>query len=533
MKNKATYALLFTVVFSLMAGQTAAQLPGKRQLSVSTNRPVPSAPIPLKHIAAIRSINIPGGARVIITSDASLSDYTAGREGDRFYVVIPKSAAPPGQLNLSGRGFTEARAEARGNDMLLSFRLEEGVGASVNQKFNQLDIIFTKSGDSSAYGTSEALNDARTRPRSVRSATNLSSAPQPQASTDKPDNKLDVDLTVPESPAFTVLGVTPETVTRPTTPKAFATSLLNGVDQSGNFQTGIALDFVPYLTFAGTGTSLFNYRRSRMERFLARTQLSFATAKGVTDDDESTRLALGLRVTLWDTGDPRLDSDLENCYARADRNPLLSTEAYLVTPEEQDDPDKKGAKLRVRKQLLTQLYAECNVEARKKNWNASGWIIGMAPSWISKTGETKNFVWNGGGFWTSASYGFESVESLKDNSQLIFHFRYRNNEIVADADNPGDFFSQDSLFFGTRLRLAPGKEANSIFSLEGVFVRSRRESDSFDNSSRYSLGLERRLGENIWLAFSLGGQSGRTDGNNQAFVLTSFKWGINKKDESK
>jgi hypothetical protein len=322
--------------------------------------------------------------------------------------------------------------------------------------------------------------------------------------------------------------VTPETVTRPTTPREFATSLLNGVDQQGNFQTGLALDFVPFLTFAGNSTSLFSYKHNPVERFLARTQLSFATTKGATDADKSTRLALGLRLTLWDTGDPRLDTKLEECYAKADKDPRLKQDEYL--PLFDDPEDVKAEKLARRKALLGELDKPCNDASRKRNWNNSSWIVGAAPSWISKTGETKNFLWNGGGFWTSLAYGFAGVEALKDNSQLIFHARYRNNESVADPDNEGQFFSQDSAYFGTRLRIAPGSAAKSIFSLEGNFVRSRRDNNAFDNSSRYSLGLEQRMAENIWFSLALGGQSGRTDGNNKAFVLTSFKWGFTRKD---
>jgi hypothetical protein len=121
------------------------------------------------------------------------------------------------------------------------------------------------------------------------------------------------------------------------------------------------------------------------------------------------------------------------------------------------------------------------------------------------------------------------VSALKENSQLILHARYRNNEIVPDANNAGQFLSQDSLFFGGRLRMAPGAEAKSIFSLEGNFIRSRRNKGAFDNSSRYSLGLEQRLADNIWFSLALGGQSGRSDGSNQAFVLSSFKWGFSQK----
>ncbi|HEX8709453.1 MAG TPA: hypothetical protein VF723_14505 [Pyrinomonadaceae bacterium] len=534
MKSKVALVIsVFTVLLVLFSQPAVAQLSGRQQLSVANGGS--TSQLPLRHIASILSRDIPGGARVTITSDTPLGDYMAYRKGNHFYVTVPQSDAPNGQLSVSGTGFSDARVENQGGDLLFTFRLDEGVSASVNQKFNRLEVAFVKAGGATPAAVSAektesapalALNSTVPASRSTRS---MPVAAMAAAAAAAPSiNQVDVDLSVPESPAFTVLGVTPETVTRPTTPREFATSLLNGVDQQGNFQTGLALDFVPFLTFAGNSTSLFSYKHNPVERFLARTQLSFATTKGATDADKSTRLALGLRLTLWDTGDPRLDTKLEECYAKADKDPRLKQDEYL--PLFDDPEDVKAEKLARRKALLGELDKPCNDASRKRNWNNSSWIVGAAPSWISKTGETKNFLWNGGGFWTSLAYGFAGVEALKDNSQLIFHARYRNNESVADPDNEGQFFSQDSAYFGTRLRIAPGSAAKSIFSLEGNFVRSRRDNNAFDNSSRYSLGLEQRMAENIWFSLALGGQSGRTDGNNKAFVLTSFKWGFTRKD---
>lgn len=125
-----------------------------------------------------------------------------------------------------------------------------------------------------------------------------------------------LDLAVPESPAFTVLGVTPENVVRPTSPRQLALSLLNGVDRDGNFQSGIAVDTAPYLLVAGQHLTLQDYRDSKnywSKRLPARTQVSLATAKGSTTDDKSSRVALGIRVTPWDAGDPRLDDELIDC----------------------------------------------------------------------------------------------------------------------------------------------------------------------------------------------------------------------------
>ncbi len=66
-----------------------------------------------------------------------------------------------------------------------------------------------------------------------------------------PAGRLVVDWAVPESPTFTVLGLTPHTVTRPSHPHELATALLNGIDQNGNLQAGIALDVASYMLAYG------------------------------------------------------------------------------------------------------------------------------------------------------------------------------------------------------------------------------------------------------------------------------------------
>ncbi len=542
MNNQAMRKILISlfVVVSLAQSATAQS----KQATV-TNANLPSTErSEVKHIASIRSQDIPNGSRVTITSNESLSDYGAYRNGDTFMVLIPGAELALTEISVKGAGFTNSKVEARGTNLAFSFHLDDGVSPSISQSSNRLEVTFIRFG--SAEASTEAEGSNRTVTPRVSSATSDASTPRradtntvpitpapvntgPAASSTGSDtdniSQREVDLTVPESPAFTVLGVNPETVTRPTTAREFATSLLNGVDQNGNFQSGLALDFVPYLTFFGGQTSLSSYRQNRMERLLARTQLSFATTKGVTEEDKATRLALGLRMTLWDKGDPRLDRLLDKCYQDVLAGPTFSGPGTV--PGESDAA--KAERLSKRKQLLADMTKGCDDSARKRNWNASGWIVGFAPSWISKTGETKNFAWNGGGFWTSLAYGFDSISALKENSQIIFHARYRNNEIVPDANNKGKFFSQDSLFLGSRLRIAPGSEAKSILSFEGNLIRSRRNKGGFDNSSRYSLGFEQRLADNIWFSLALGGQSGRSDNRNNAFVLSSFKWGFAKK----
>jgi hypothetical protein len=345
-----------------------------------------------------------------------------------------------------------------------------------------------------------------------------------------------VDMSVPESPAFTVLGVTPETVIRPTSPRAFATSLLNGVDQNGNFQSGLAMDFVPYLLIAGDDLTLRKYQTKPVVRLLSRTQFSFATTKGATTEDKSMRLALGWHLTLWDRGDPRTDETLMSCLS-AFRLPPPPTMLECELPDNPTDADReafrkcqesaeatrqeRARQVQEAREFNDSVSTRCRDESRQRNWNASSWIIGAAPSWISTDGQTKNMRWNGGGFWTSVAYGFEGVPGLESRSQLILHGRYRNREVVPDPNTVGAFLSQDSYFFGARFRTG-SPTFNGSF--EYTFLRSRFAGLRFDNASRFSLLFERRIAGDTWFNLSLGGESGRPDGRNNGFVLTSFKW---------
>ena len=512
----------------------------------------PSTTAAAKQVAGVRSKDTPSGTVVTITSDEVLLYYGGYRKGDTYEVLIPEVTLALNNVHVEGSAFSDAKVEAKGTNLVFSFRLKNGVNAGVSQKANQLEITFARLEVASAAAisttatvlprrepeassppnTTETVSvNADTGSASTNSSGNRTAAVSRAVSTAAPQTvgnapPINADLAVPDSPAFTVLGVTPENVTHPTTPKEFATSFLNGVDERGNFQTGLALDFVPFLTFFGKNTSLNEYKTQPLTRFLSRTQISFATAKGVTEEDKSTRLALGMRITLFDKGDPRLDGLLNTCYDVADDHPDFQKPIIVIMPEERNDNVIKNEKNLKRSNLMAELTKPCDDAARKRNWNASGWIVGFAPSWISKTGQTKDFEWNGGGFWSTIAYGFEQVKALENNSQLLFHVRYRNNELVPDTEDPTLFFNQDSLYVGGRLRLAPGESAKSIFSLEGNYIRSRQNKGLWDNSRRFSLGLEQRIAENIWFALSVGGQGGRIDGANHAFVLSSFKWGF-------
>lgn len=333
------------------------------------------------------------------------------------------------------------------------------------------------------------------------------------------DNTIDfasLDLAVPESPAFTVLGLTPQTVTRPNTPLEFASTLINGVDQNGNFQTGIAIDTAPYMLFAGNDLTLFQYSHSAIARFLARSDLSFATTKGANEADKSVRTSVGVRLTLWDRGDPKTDQVLIKCFD--DNLKFDFPIPPSPTPDDLKRIDQEKAKLETAAQ-------KCRVESRKRNWNATSWIVAAAPVWIAPDGTTGALRLDGGGLWSSLAYGFEQMPGLKQHAQLIIHGRLRNNESVPDPNNKGSFLRQNSTIIGGRLRF--GSE-NFNGNFEGAYIAKRLQSKLEDKSYRLAVGAERQLATNLWINLSVARDSSSAANKSHLSFLSNLNWHFSK-----
>ena len=495
-----------------------------------------------------------------------------GTDGDnRFYIQFPTSNKPTVSISNIESAVEVKREKEKSNDQMTVYSIAFQRGTSprfgLGGTSNEMVLAFTLEDSSSvAIGANPALinsnpgaSNASPIPASVTPASPTNgnrTGLQPPSAANQPAttksvfdeakekvNLANLDLSVPESPAFTVLGVTPQTVIRPTSPRQFASSLLNGIDQRGNLQSGVALDFAPYMLYAGDKLTLKQYRESPFLRFLARTQISLATTKGASENDRSALAAVGFHLTLMDKGDPHSDAELMQCFRD---NLVLPLPPRIPPPDDPGpnatDVDKLRYELALKKfedamaeyQKAKQEASpknvlaaeECRAKSRKRNWNKSSWIVAFAPAWVSPTGETSDFRYDGGGVWTSIAYGFEGVPGLEKNSQLIFHARYRDNETVPEPEMKDKFFRQDGLFLGGRARV--GNE-NSSVSFEGVFQRLRRVGMSFDNSSRLAFGIERKIAENIWFNVAFGGQTDTPDGKRKGFVLTTFKWGFSQK----
>ena len=519
-------------------------------------------------------IQIPEDGPVTIEGPAT-REAVSYQSGNRFVVIVPQASVASFQNDLSGREFLSVKVEQRGDDVEITFLMRPGNTARVERAANSISVVFSlpqvaaliTKGSSATDDAQPALTQQANAPKSsttnattnapalnVSKPLSTTSAPDPPApappvpqATPTLGNLLqgiaglipgatkdlqasfsNIDLSVPESPAFTVLGVTPNAIVRPGTPRELATSLLNGLDKNGNFQTGLAIDTAPYMLFNGANITLQDYNDYYLTRLLSRTQFSIATTKGAANDDTATRLALGLNLTLWDKGDARVyhpkrgpEGDVLTCF-KANIQPPDAPSSAMPTAAEIAAINAKAIAANNR------VADACRDKVRKANWNATSLVIAYAPSWITKNGQNTSLKWNGGAFWSSFAYGFDGVPSLRKVGQLILHARYRTNEQVADPLRPGQFIAQDSSFFGGRFRAG---NPDFAFNLEASYIRNRVPLNRIFTSSRFAFGAEVKISDNFYFVVTGGNGPGDAGTDKKGFFMSSFKYGFNKKSQ--
>jgi len=125
-KRRSGVAFLFCVSLTLLVFQVAAG-------QVKDN----------KHITAIQLGGAAEGSRVTVVSDSPLIDYEAFRRGDRFYVKIPTADLSAAAPHFRADGFEDVQVQKVGDSQIVSFKLQPGATARVDQRGNRLDVVFS------------------------------------------------------------------------------------------------------------------------------------------------------------------------------------------------------------------------------------------------------------------------------------------------------------------------------------------------------------------------------------------------------
>jgi hypothetical protein len=294
---------------------------------------------------------------------------------------------------------------------------------------------------------------------------------------------------VPQSAAFTLLGVSPDNVIEPQSGRELGVALLQGLDSNGNFQSGYALEARPYLWFQDTYIS----EQNLPNRLLSGLKFSFATAKGLDNADKANRYALGVNWT-YQFDDPVFSSDLKQCV-------LGTADKYLpLTP---------GGP--INKQALDAAIAEC--EKKYVRWNSSAIAVGAAGH-KSKEIET-DLDRSGWGDWITGSY------AIGKTAELTAHYREVKHQLVPTEVG---LISADSKIAALRLRYGNDK-IHGI--LESAWIKDQQQTGK-NNYTRASAGVEFDMGGGFWFRLAYGDTFG-SEAKKEEFFSGQLRMGFGEK----
>jgi hypothetical protein len=117
---------------------------------------------------------------------------------------------------------------------------------------------------------------------------------------------LYVDFAVPDLGAFTLLGITPNAISKPGSVKEFTADALTFFKDYPKISTGLAIEYSPYFTRQRNWekkNESVNYERYRKTKLIRGLSMTFGTAQ----DSTGLNMAAGLKWTICDNTDPLLD----------------------------------------------------------------------------------------------------------------------------------------------------------------------------------------------------------------------------------
>ena len=352
----------------------------------------------------------------------------------------------------------------------------------------------------------------------------LPAAPPSSTSAEDILTSYDFDRALSATPAFEALGLSPETVTSPSTPRELATDLINGVDQNGILQHGVAIETAVF-RLIGTHTSLREYQTSPGARYLYNFSLSIATSKAAEKSD-AVQLAIGIKEVLYESPehDPYRNPEIEAA-ATTLRNDVAGWKGDYNAPP----PSFSEAHL--------QAYKNAVDDFSKHKWQGAIWTAALASTWNSESGKLSDLSGTGFTTWTAFAYGSPQNRSFQMgandpvNMQFVAELRYRDAEHVIDPNDKTHVATQNTFLAAGRFRF--GSDTFNGFA-EGGYVRVWHGLNGDDDGWRGAVGLEKKLAPNVWLVLSAGQQfGGGTVAGNELFVLSSLRFGTADKAQFK
>lgn len=335
-----------------------------------------------------------------------------------------------------------------------------------------------------------------------------------------------LDLDVPDTPAFAILGIAPQNVINPDTPAELATAIFVGNDGNGNGQEGLALEFRPYLMSKGSNLTLGDYANNP---WLARMALSFADASGSDSADKTDRQSIGFSFTPIDKRDPISSESISECLG-------------LAQGQAAGQADNRGEELR---QEVRDAMTSGDAERIKRAETAmQAWFDGDRDRFLENAATTcmeahARDSARSPQLQLGIAYHESEILDLKESGaaawvsytfpagpgSAIAHARFRDDIVNPDPENVGSYLVMDETVVGARYRL--GDEQRAVL-VEAAYVDKRDElGDSDDDYTTALIGAEFRVAESLWIQFAIGDKFG-SNGDDSLALSGQFRWAVSK-----
>lgn len=235
-------------------------------------------------------------------------------------------------------------------------------------------------------------------------------------------------LRTPLSPAFALMGITPASIERPTTPRAFSAAILSATDNLTMLPDSWAVEVAPYwLRPHPTLTYEDYYGASLPQAILQSLAISIATSRPDSTAD-ATDLGLGLRF--------RVVEGEEDSESKAIRGQLTTIQQEITGLNSQRRRALREGRQADADSLDGVIEARAD-DARKRalelqdHQDLVGWTVdlALASAWAFPTPafeSGRNTSW---GAWTTVGYRWE-----KPDFQLLLLGRFINNAQAEDQN---------------------------------------------------------------------------------------------------
>ncbi|HUQ01651.1 MAG TPA: hypothetical protein VM261_04110 [Kofleriaceae bacterium] len=330
-------------------------------------------------------------------------------------------------------------------------------------------------------------------------------------------------IRTPDSPAFTLLGVSPTQIERPNTPKQLSAALSGFLSETGvAIPRNLAVEFSPYWLVSRPELELSEYMNEGYAQLWRNFTLSIGTSStersemdplggeiAVTD----TTLAVGARTFVRLSRPANCDSDIVS-WVEASRTTALSQDPEyrdLVARGALTEEDAKRIKARID---YTAFHAAADraTKCLVTGADARGWSIEVAAATSvdfagsdPEEGELR------------ASAGWATLSHQSTHGSVVGLLRARLDE-VADGRNV-------AIDPGIRGIYAKGRYAASAEVVGRLRVSETDMTENRDHTYRVALGFDLRLTDTTWFTVSFG-KDFAADDTGKLFSLANVKWGF-------